>query len=420
MKAVEAVQRGGADEMREALLDNGIRVLTERRPDVRSAAVGVWIEQGSAHETPESAGVSHLMEHLVFKGTERRSAHEIALSLESLGGSLDAYTTREHTSYQAHVLDENLPVALDVLADLVLNPRLDPVDLELEKDVVVEEIAGVEDTPDDLIFDLHGAEFWNGHTYGRPILGTRETVRAFHIDDLRSLHVERYRGRNIVLGCVGNIEHEEVVERLTELFGGVDAGNASAGIAEPVGTISGRISVARDAAQAHVLIGNSTPSYGDPIRNALILISGAFGGGMSSRLFQRIREELALAYAVYAFQSFYSKAGMAGVYVGTRPEASDDALEAILGEYAKLFDHGITDDELEQAKSHARGRSILAMESTGARLLRLVGFTLRGEPYRDLDESLARIDAVTQDEVSTACQRFYNPEDLFTLTLGPA
>ena len=406
--------------MREALLDNGIRVLTERRPDVRSAAVGVWVEQGSAHEAPESAGVSHLMEHLVFKGTERRSAHEIALSLESLGGSLDAYTTREFTSYQAHVLDEHLPVALDVLADLVLNPRLDPADLELEKDVVIEEISGVEDTPDDLIFDLHGAEFWSGHTYGRPILGTRETVRAFHIDDLRSLHTERYQGKNIVLGCVGNIEHEDVVSRLTELFGEVDSGSASPEIAQPMETNSGRISVVRDAAQAHVVIGNSTPSYGDPIRNALTLISGAFGGGMSSRLFQRIREELALAYAVYSFQSFYSKAGMAGVYVGTRPEASDDALAAILGEYAKLFEHGITDDELEEAKSHAKGRSILAMESTGARLLRLVGFTLRGEPYRDLDESLARIDAVTQDEVGAACQRFYNPEDLFTLTLGPA
>ena len=406
--------------MREALLDNGIRVLTERRPDVRSAAVGVWVEQGSAHETPESAGVSHLMEHLVFKGTELRSAHEIALSLESLGGSLDAYTTREFTSYQAHVLDEHLPVALDVLADLVLNPRLDPADLELEKGVVIEEIAGVEDTLDDLIFDLHGAEFWSGHTYGRPILGTRETVRAFHIDDLRSLHTERYQGKNIVLGCVGNIEHEDVVSRLTELFGEVDSGSASPEIAQPMVTNSGRISVVRDAAQAHVVIGNSTPSYGDPIRNALTLTSGVFGGGMSSRLFQRIREELALAYVVYSFQSFYSKAGMAGVYVGTRPEASDDALEEILGEYATLFEHGITDEELEQAKSQAKGRSILAMESTGARLLRLVGFTLRGEPYRDLDESLARIDAVTQEEVSAACQRFYNPEDQFILTLGPA
>lgn len=406
--------------MREALLDNGIRVMTERRPDVRSVAVGVWIDQGSAHESPESAGVSHLMEHLVFKGTERRSAHEIALSLESLGGSLDAYTTREHTSYQAHVLDEDLPVAIDVLADLVLHPRLDPADLELEKDVVIEEIAGVEDTPDDLIFDLHGANFWNGHAYGRPILGTRESVRAFQIDDLRSLHAERYVGRNIVLGCVGNIEHDEVLGRLTDLFGEVDPGSASPGIAEPEGSLSGRSSVVREAAQAHLVIANSTPSFVDPIRNALLLISGAFGGGMSSRLFQRIREELALAYTVYSFQSFYSKAGMAGVYVGTRPEASEKALEAILGEYAKLYEKGITSEELGQAKSHAKGRSILAMESTGARLLRLVGFTLRGEPFRTLDESLARIDAVTLDEVNAACRRYYNPEDQFILTLGAA
>ncbi len=406
--------------MREALLDNGVRVITERRPDVRSAAVGVWVDQGSAHETPESSGASHLIEHLVFKGTERRTAHEIALSLESLGGSLDAYTTREHTSYQAHVLDEHLPVALDVLSDLVLHPRLDSADLELEKDVVIEEIAGVEDTPDDLVFDLHGAKFWNGHTYGRPILGTRETVRAFQIDELRSLHSERYRGRNIVLGCVGNIEHEEVVNRLTELFGDVVPGSASPQIEKPTETTSGRSSVVRDAAQAHLVISNSTPPYSDPIRNALILISGAFGGGMSSRLFQRIREELALAYSVFSFQSFYSKAGLAGVYVGTRPEAWEQALEGILSEYAKLYEHGIKSEELEQAKSHAKGRSILAMESTAARLLRLVGFTLRGEPYRDLNESLARIEAVTLEEVSTACRRFYNPEDQFTLTLGPA
>jgi predicted Zn-dependent peptidase len=406
--------------MREALLDNGIRVVTERRPDVRSVATGVWVVQGSAHEAPELAGVSHLMEHLVFKGTDKRSAHEIALSLESLGGSLDAYTTREYTSYQAHVLDEHLPVALDVLADLVLNPRLDPADLELEKDVVIEEIAGVEDTLDDLIFDLHGEKLWQGHTYGRPILGSRETVRAFHIDDLRSLHAERYRGSNIVLGCVGNIEHEEVVSRFAELFGEVNPGSASPAIAQPTGTDSGRASLARESAQSHVVIGNSTPSYGDPSRNALILIAGAFGGGMSSRLFQRIREELALAYAVYSFQAFYSKAGVAGVYVGTRPEASAKALGAILEEYAKLWENGITDEELEQAKSHAKGRSILAMESTGARLLRLVGFTLRGEPHRSLDESLARIDAVTQDEVRAACQRFYNPEDQFILTMGPS
>jgi predicted Zn-dependent peptidase len=360
------------------------------------------------------------MEHLVFKGTERRSAHEIALSLESLGGSLDAYTTREHTSYQAHVLDEDLPVALDVLADLVLHPRMDPADLELEKDVVIEEIAGVEDTPDDLIFDLHGAKFWNGHAYGRPILGTRESVRAFQIDDLRSLHTERYGGCNIVLGCVGNIEHDEVLSRLTDLFGEVGRGSASPRISEPEGSLSGRSSVVRDAAQTHLVIANSTPSFLDPMRNALLLISGAFGGGMSSRLFQRIREELALAYSVYSFQSFYSKAGMAGVYVGTRPEAADEALEEILVEYTKMCEHGITRGELAQAKSHAKGRSILAMESTGARLLRVVGFTLRGEPYRDLDESLARIEAVTLDEVNAACRRFYNPEDQFILTLGAA
>ncbi len=405
--------------MRETCLDNGVRLVTEQIPGVRSAAVGVWLKQGSAHETPDVLGVSHFLEHLVFKGTERRSAHEIALSLESLGGGLDAYTTREHTSYQARVLDEHLPQALDVLADLVLHPRLDPTDLELERAVVLEEIAGVEDTPDDMVFDLHGERFWNGHPYGQAILGTRETVGALTAEDVRRLHASRYRGGNLVVGCAGNVDHDVVTEHLARLFGPAPEGGGVADIATPAGNATGRDAVVRDTTQAHVVVGNRTPSHADPVRDALLLISSAFGGGMSSRLFQRIREEMALAYSVFSFQSFYSRAGTAGVYVGTRPEAREQALEAILAEYRLLHAEGLTARELEQAKNQSKGHMILSMESTGARLMRMAGYVLRGEPYRDLEESLARVDSVTLEDVNAACALFFDPEDQYVLSLGP-
>ena len=405
--------------MLEARLDNGMRVVTERVEGVRSAAVGVWVRQGAAYETPNVMGISHLLEHLVFKGTERRNAHEIALSLESLGGSLDAYTTREHTSYQARVLDEHLPTALDVLADLVLHPRLDAGDLDLERGVVLEEIAGVEDAPDDLVFDLHGARLWKGHPYGQVILGTRDTVGALEIQDLRDLHRERYRGQNILIACAGNVEHDAVVEQANELFGKGPRGAGPPDLERPSGTKTGIDAVERDSFQTHIVFGNDTPPHDDPIRDALIIVSSAFGGGMSSRLFQRVREELGLAYTVFSYQSFYRSAGSAGVYVGTKPESGEEAMNAILSEYRLLHDEGLTREELDQTKSQGRGQITLSMESTGARLLRLAGFALRGEPYQGLEESLARVEAVTMDEVRDACIRFFDPDDQYVLSLGP-
>ncbi len=405
--------------MRESRLDNGVRVVTERIARVRSVALGVWLSQGSAHESGSQLGISHLLEHLVFKGTELRSARDIAVSLESLGGALDAYTTREHTSYQARVLDEHWPHALDVLADLVLHPRLDPTDLELERAVVLEEIASVEDVPEDVVFDLHAARFWKGHPYGQAILGTRDTVARIEVDEVRSLHASRYHAGNILVVCTGSIDHDLVAEQAARLFGAAPAGDPGTKIEAPCGTAAGRDHVGRETAQAHLVVANRTPPPTDPVREALVLISGAFGGGMSSRLFQRIREEMALAYSVYAYQSFYSRAGAAGVYLGTRPEALERAFDAVLTEYRLLHREGLTAVELEQTKSHGKGQMILAMESTGARLLRLAGYALRGEPYRTLEESIARVDAVTLDEVNHACAGFFDPEDQYVVSLGP-
>ena len=406
-------------EMARSMLANGVEVLTERIPGVRSVSVGVWVRQGSAHESPEIMGASHLLEHLVFKGTESRSAREIALALESLGGSLDAYTSREHTSFQARVLDEHMPVALEVLADLVKNPLLRDQDLVLEREVVLEEIATVEDTPDDLVFDLHGATFWGGHPYGNTILGTRDTVSAMNGQALRDLHGGRYTGGNMVVAAAGQLRHDDVVARVEALFGDIPRGDPIQSLPDLPTLPVGERSVERKTSQAHLVFGSAIPGHSDPRRFPLILLSSALGGGMSSRLFQRIREELGLAYAVFTFQSFYSLAGISGVYVGTRPATAGKAVEAVWEELDRVAREGIPQEELEQTKDQVKGQIMLSLESTVARLYRLAGFALHREPFTTLDELLAKVDAVTGEDVARVAARHFQPDEHLLLRLGP-
>ncbi len=405
--------------MVETTLDNGIRVRSERIPGVRSAAVGVWVRHGSAHEHPEQIGVSHLLEHMVFKGTARRTALEIAESLEALGGSLDAYTTREHTSYQARVLDEHVPEALDVLADLVLAPRLDAADLTLERQVVLEEIAQVEDTPDDLVFELHSDRLWNGHPYGRSILGTEESVSAMSADTLRDLHERHYVGSNLLVSAAGSVDHDELVTRVSELFGAAHAGSGSASVDPAPTTRSGLERVSRDTAQTHIVFGTDGPPHADPDRYALILLSSALGGGMSSRLFQRVREELGLCYSIFTYQSFYGAAGLLGVYVGTRPGSAEAASEAVRGELGRVAAEGLPEPELERIKQQVKGQIMLSLESTGARLHRLAASAMHDEPFLTLDELLARVEAVDPDDVRRLARGYYDPERHLELRLGP-
>ena len=406
-------------EMSQTLLSNGVRVLTERIPGVRSAAIGVWVRQGSAHEALELMGASHLLEHLVFKGTRKRSSREIAMALESLGGSLDAYTSREHTSFQARVLDEHLPLALEVLADLVLDPLLRDEDLELEREVVLEEIATVEDTPDDLVFDLHGARLWGGHPYGNPILGTRDTVQGMPGQALRDLHRARYTGQNIVVAAAGQVAHTDVLAQVEVLFGGLPMGTETAALPEIPAQAVGEEKVDRSSSQTHLVFGGAIPGHSDPRRFPLALLSSAMGGGMSSRLFQRVREELALVYSVFTFQSFYSKAGVSGVYLGTRPSSAEKAVEAVREELDKVAQNGMNEEELEQIKQQVKGQIMLSLESTGARLYRLASFALHGEPFTTLDDLLGKIDGVTQSQVAEMAGEFFSPEGLLLLRLGP-
>jgi predicted Zn-dependent peptidase len=364
-------------------------------------------------------GVSHLLEHMVFKGTATRSAKDIALVLERLGGSLDAYTTRENTSYQARVLDEHKDIAVDVLADLVLAPVLREEDLDLEREVVLEEISTVEDTPDDLIFDLHAEQLWGGHPYGFPVLGTRESVAAMTAQALRSVHQQEYRLPNLVIAAAGNIDHEHFVDRIGALFRDAPAGSANGRIVQADALPPVREFVERPTAQTHIVAGTSAFEHGDPRRYAMILLSNAFGGGMSSRLFQRVREELGLAYSVFSFQSFYRAAGMLGVYVGTRPEWAEKAESVLMEELARLATGGITADELADVKGLVKGQMVLSLESTGARLHRLAGTALFDEPFRTVEEVMALVDAVSLDDVADLAAEFWAPERQHVLRLGP-
>lgn len=398
---------------------DGLTVLSEAMPGVRSASLGVWVRAGSVHETPPLMGSSHMLEHMVFKGTARRSAHDLALVLERLGGSLDAYTTREHTCYTAKVLDEHADIALDVLADLVLEPQLRAEDLELEREVVLEEIATVEDTPDDLIFDLHAERLWGKHPYGYSILGTRDTVSALSDDALRALHRSAYHRANIVVAAAGNVEHERFAARVAELFAAAPLGARPADTRPPAAERPGEERVTRASAQSHIVLGTRTFGHRDPRRIALVLLSNAFGGGMSSRLFQRVREALGLAYTIYAFQSFYRDAGVSAVYVGTRPEWADRAHAVIREEMAKLARNGLSDIELADAKGQVKGQVVLSLESSGARLSRLAGTELYDEPFRSVEEVLAAVDAVTQDEVAALAAAYFDPDRQVALRLGP-
>jgi len=408
--------------VRRTVLPNGLTVLSEHMPWVRSVALGTWVKSASIHEPPDKMGVSHLLEHAVFKATPTRSAKDIALSLEVLGGSLDAYTSREHTSYQARVLDEHAAQAADVLADVVFRPLLREADVAMERKVVLEEISMVEDTPDDQVFEVHNAQLWGENPYGYSILGTRDTVSSLTATDLRELHDGMYHCGQVVVAAAGNIEHEALLDVLAG-SGWMDIPASGRSPAQPERPRTLPVSYAhherRDQAQTHVVLGTATVPHRDPRRYAIALISVLLGGGMSSRLFQRVREELGLAYAVQTFQSFHLDTGMQGVYVASAPETADDAVRAINDELARVASEGIPEGEIETGRSQLKGQVTLSMESVSSRMYRAATGELFGEPTQTLDEVLALIDAIDAETVSTVCGEFFAPGIQTIVSLGP-
>lgn len=416
--------------MRTALLDeglwrtdapNGLVVVTEHLPGVRSAAAGIWVRSASGHEARPVMGVSHLLEHMVFKGTRRRTAREIAAALEARGGSLDAFTSRDTTVFQAHLLADDLPLALDVLSDLVREPLLRDSDLALERNVVLEEINGVLDTPDDLVHELFAETLFPAHPYGYSILGTPESVTRLDAAALRSAHTRGYYPGNCVIAVAGKVAHDEVLASLERLgwFAGSHAPALAAVAAAPAAHGITRIE-ARDLSQVHVVLGTDTVTARDPRRWGLALLATALGGGMSSRLFQRVREELGLCYAVYAWHGTMRSAGTAGIYVGTQPGTADQAVAAIQTELRRLAAEGLGADELAETKGQVRGQVLLGMEGTVHRMSRLAGHVLQDESYRSIDEVLRHIDEVTPEESAALAATFLTPERMTTVRLGPS
>jgi predicted Zn-dependent peptidase len=401
---------------------NGLTVLTETLPGVRSAALGIYVRTASAHERPHQLGISHLLEHMVFKGTERRSARELALELEVRGGSLDAFTGRDYTSYQAHVLDADLPLAVEILTDLVRRPLLRESDLDSERNVVLEEINGVADTPDDLVFELHSQALWPTHPYGYSILGNRDTLEQLSAEDLRALHRAGYYRGNCVIAAAGHVNHEQLLTVLERegWFEGTTRETPRNGVKSEPAVRGGRHIEERDTAQTHIVFGTDTFPLRDPRRFTMAILANAFGGGMSSRLFQRVREELGLAYAIFAYKHFYQTSGQLGVYVGTQSATADRAVDAIREEYSRIADEGLPLPELTNGKQQLKGQVMLSLESPSARMSRLAGFTLYEDPYRPLDEMLAQIDRVTPDDIAAVAKEFFAPERQTIARLGPA
>ena len=437
-----------APALRRSTLPNGLTVLSETMPGVRSVSFGAWVRSASIHEVRERMGVSHMLEHMVFKGTRTRSAKDIALALEVLGGSLDAYTAREHTSFQARVLDEHLPQAADVIADLIFRPTLKAADLSLERKVVLEEISMVDDTPDDLVFELHNEALWGPHPYGYSILGTRDTVSALSVRDLRELHDRAYhpehlvvavagflsiretviamgfveRGDLIVVAVAGNVDHDRLLETLEQTgWGSIPRGDTPAAQTDaPVATAPRTLHVERDTTQTHLVFGAPAVAHSDPRRYAMSLVSMLLGGGMSSRLFQRVREELGLAYSVYTYQSFHADAGVHGVYVGTAPKTAAAAADAIRSELRLVAEQGIPDAELEAGKSQLKGQITLSLESVSSRMYRAAAVELYNEPYKPLDQLLGEIDRIDRDTIDAICRDFFAPDAHTVLSLGPS
>jgi predicted Zn-dependent peptidase len=372
-------------------------------------------------------GVSHLLEHMVFKGTERRTAQEIALSLESRGGSLDAYTSRDSTAYHARVLDADLARALDVISDIMRRPTLRDSDLSLERQVVLEEISTVEDTPDDEVFDLAYELMWPNHPYGFQILGTKETVSALSTDDLRHLHARAYFPGNCIIAAAGNLTHDALlaeVEKQGWFDGGGDGKSATAHAPPAVPPVPPAVRgvtrhFEKDTAQTHIVFATDTIPYADRRKYAMLVLSNVFGGGMSSRLFQRIREELGLAYAIYSYASFYRAVGMAGVYVGTQPARAAAATAAIREEFARMAREGLRGDALQDAKQQTLGQLMLSLESPTSRMYRLASTAVYSEQYRSLDEVLRTVEALTAEDVSAIAAEFFAPERQTVVSLGP-
>ena len=404
---------------KKTILKNGIRVVTERIGYVRSVAIGVWIDVGSRDEGSDERGVSHLIEHMLFKGTKKRTAKEIASSLESVGGALNAFTGREQTCYFARVLDEHLKVAIDVLADILKNSLLNPSDLKREKTVILSEIKDLEDSPADLAHDLLMNNMWQGHPLGRSIMGDAESILGMTRNKLIDFIERNYVSPRVVIASSGNLSHQDLVKMIEEKFQFNQTDAIPQVSQSTLEADQKKAVVNRKTAQTHVSLGVPIFPYKDRRRYAALILTNILGGGMSSRLFQSIREKLGLAYNVYSFVDFFEDTGVFGIYLGTHKKNTVRAIDLILKELKRIKRDSLTRQELSHAKYQLNGNLMLSLENTSNRMSRLARHELLLNKYVDLDETINSINKVKGKEVIEVADELFNPDKLSAVILGP-
>jgi predicted Zn-dependent peptidase len=406
------------ESIKKTVLENGLTIITERMNHVRSASVGIWVRSGSRHETPEFNGISHFIEHTLFKGTRNRTSREIAIESDAMGGNVDAFTSREVAGYYVKVLDEHLSRAFDLLADLVTNPLFEDQELDRERNVVIEEINMVEDTPDDLVHEVFLANFWPDHPLGRSILGTAETLSTFNHDRVIQQFSSVYTPRNLVVSGAGNIEPDSFVEMARRHLGHMEDRPANLQ-SSPPSSAARKTVLNKDLEQAHLLLGMRCPSMVSEDRYCTHVLNVMLGGGMSSRLFQTIREEHGLAYSVFSGVNSYTDAGYLSVYAATSEQQISQVIELTLKEFAKLKTEEISDAELQRSKDQLKVSIMLGLESTSARMSNLARQEIFFGHQATLDEILNRIDRVSVDDVRRIARDIFRDDQFAVTALGP-
>jgi predicted Zn-dependent peptidase len=404
--------------LRRTVLPNGLIVLTERMEHLRSVAMGVWVQSGSRYEEAEINGISHFVEHMLFKGTKSRSAQHIAREMDAIGGNLDAYTGKETICFSVKALSNHVPIALDVLSDLVLNPTFADTDIERERGVILEEIKIDEDNPDVLVHELFTQSFWKDHPLGWPILGTTETVGKLDQKSLFDYHGDRFHGGNMVFSAAGNLDHDEFLASVTAKFGGLAAGATLHELGAPDATAKIVMRNKRSLEQVQICLGVPAPPITDDNRYATLILNTVLGGGMSSRLFQTIREERGMVYSIYSDLSPYRDTGTLCVYAGTSAGKALEVVDLVLGEFAKLKQELLSEEELKRAKDQVKGNILMGLESSNSRMANLARQEMYFRNFMTVDEVIARIEEVEASQVQAMAQKLFDPNRIAVTLLG--
>jgi predicted Zn-dependent peptidase len=404
--------------LRRTVLPNGLIVLTEKMEHLRSVAMGIWVKSGSRYEAAEINGISHFVEHMLFKGTKSRSAQHIAREMDAIGGNLDAFTGKETICFSVKALSNHVPIALDVLSDLVLNPTFANTDIERERSVILEEIKIDEDNPDVLVHEIFTQNFWKDQPLGKPILGTTKTVSGLQQSTIFDYHSDRFRAGNMVFSAAGNLEHDQFVGAVAEKFSTLAPGTTemdfqSAQVSAPI-----ILRNKRSLEQVQICLGVPSPKITDENRYATLILNTVLGGGMSSRLFQTIREERGMAYSIYSDLSPYSDTGSLCVYAGTSADKTLEMLDLVMAEFSSLKETPLTAEELHRAKEQVKGNILLGLESSGSRMSNLARQEMYFHHFFSVEDVLDRLDAVTADEVQAMAQKLFVSERIAVTLLG--